>query len=44
MRRNDLLLTVVRMLPHALVLTGCLIAWLAFRGGIDWGAPWGILG
>jgi len=44
MRRNDLLLTVVRMLPHALVLTGCLIAWLAFRGGIEWGAPWGILG
>lgn len=44
MKRNDLLLTLVRMVPHATVLAGCLVAWLAFRGGIEWGAPWGVLG
>lgn len=39
-----MLLTLIRMAPHAAVLAGCFVAWMAFRGGIEWGAPWGVLG
>ena len=44
MKKNDFLLTAVRMIPHLLVLIGCFVAWLAFRGGIEWGARWGLVG
>ncbi len=44
MKKNDLLLTLVRLVPHAVMLAIGVVAWLAFRGGIEWGSSWGLLG
>ena len=39
-----MILVAARFTPHATVMVGGAIAWMAFRGGVEWGASWGVLG
>ena len=43
-RSERLWMNVARAVPHALALVGSLVAWLSFRGGIEWASHWGWLG
>ena len=44
MKRVDWRVMLVRALPHAIAAGMVGVAWLSFRGGVEWGAPWGSLG
>ena len=36
--------TAARALSHFVVLVGATVAWLSFRGGVEWASEWGWLG
>jgi Ca-activated chloride channel family protein len=44
MKKVDWRVLLVRAMPHAIAAGMVGVAWLSFRGGVEWGAPWGSLG
>ena len=44
MKRTDWIKGGVRALPHLAVGLTLTVAWLVFRGGVEWNSSWGVLG
>lgn len=43
-RDSTLEIGLTRAFPHAVALVACGVAWLSFRGGVEWPSSWGFLG